>query len=281
MLDPKTWFPQAERLNEGGRTRSAHLCGPGSVLMLGRDRAGWNAYCFRCADHGFVPAPAESLAERIARRAGEQAQDAALAASVTLPSPANHDIDSWPVDARLWLYKAGLGRPEIADLGVYYHPPSNRLVLPVLGPAGPIYWQARSIDGRQPKYLNSPTGRDGLVAEFGQGDKLVLTEDILSAYRVGQVTEAWSLIGVHMNDAMTARIVRHGKPVAVWLDPDWAYPVGKRPGVVAAKRITRTLQLAGLDVSRITSRADPKFLSQREIRTHVFGPHPPATAPIP
>ena len=90
--------------------------------------------------------------------------------------------------------------------------------------------------------------------------------DILSAYRVGQVTEAWSLIGVNMNDRIATRILRRGGPVAVWLDPDWNYPEGKRPGVIAAKRITQILQLMGIDVRRITSRADPKNLSQREIR---------------
>lgn len=266
MLDPKTWLHQAEHLDEGRRTRVDHFCGPGRTLLLTSEPHKWTAYCFRCADHGYVPKPVESLSERIARRAHEAAQDASIAADVKLPAPANYDVATWPEAARVWLYKASLGRPEIAELGAYYHQPSGRVVLPVYRNGQVVYWSARSVDGRAPKYLNSPTDRNGLVAKYGKGDVIVLTEDILSAYRVGQVTEAWSLIGVHMNDAIAVQLLRRQRPVVVWLDPDWQYAEGKRPGVIAARKIERALAAMGVPVSRVVSRADPKFLSQREIR---------------
>ncbi len=234
--------------------------------MVNHEADCWSAYCFRCNDKGWLPKPAESLSQRIERRARQQAQDEAAQAAPALPQPANYDVATWPAAAALWLHKASLGRPEIAQLGAYFHEPTGRVVLPVYRDGKPAYWSARSVDGRTPKYLNSATDRADLVAEYGTGDTLVLTEDILSAYRVGQVTEAWSLLGVSMNDRIAARIIKRGGPVAVWLDPDWSYPVGKRPGVIAAKRITRQLQLMGVDARRITSRADPKLLSQREIR---------------
>lgn len=266
MLTPASWLPQAQRLAEGQRRRGTHDCGEGRVLIVEHQRDCWKAYCFRCNEHGWEPKPAESLSERIARRAQEQVQDETIASVPALPSPRNYDVSTWPEKAALWLYKASLGRPEIAKLGAYYHEPSARVVLPVYRNGAVAYWSARSVDGRTPKYLNSPTPRGDLVAAYGSGELLVLTEDILSAFRVGQVTEAWSLIGVHMNDAISARIVKRGGPVVVWLDPDWQYPVGRRPGVIAGRKILSNLQLMGVDARMVISRADPKLLSQREIR---------------
>ncbi|APU00320.1 DNA primase [Ralstonia phage RS-PII-1] len=265
MLDLKGWLPQAQALDEGRSARVDHDCGPGRTLTVHHEADRWWGYCFRCNDHGYEAKPAESLAERLARRRREQDVDEALEHSVSLPTPINFDVDSWPMAARLWLYKAALGRREIKELGVYWHEPSGRVVVPVFDSQRPVYWQARSVDGRAPKYINPKVDRQHIVARFGQGEVLVLTEDTLSAYRVGQHTEAWSLMGVKLNDIIAARIVRRGGPVLVWLDPDWQYPEGKRPGVIAAKKITRQLSSMGIPVQRITSRADPKLLSRREI----------------
>ncbi len=213
--------------------------------------------------------PVESLSERIARRAQEREVDDAMTQSVhgviTLPTPVNFDVETWPSEARVWLYKAALDRTDIGKLGLYHHEPSGRVVLPVFERERLIYWQARSVDGRQPKYINPKVNRQRLVAKFGRGDPLVLTEDVLSAYRVGQLTEAWSLMGTKLTDYIATDILKRGGRVLVWLDPDWQYPEGKRPGVIAAKKITNQLRSMGVQVERIVSRADPKLLSRREI----------------
>ena len=265
MLDPKDWLAQAQSLDEGRSTRTSHGCGPGRVLAVYHHADRWSAYCFRCAEAGIVDKPVESLSERIARRAQQKEVDDALQQSVTLPAPVNFDVETWPSEARVWLYKAALNRTDIAKLGVYHHEPSSRVVVPVFDQGSLVYWQARSVDGRQPKYINPTVNRQRLVAKFGRGDPLVLTEDVLSAYRVGQLTEAWSLMGTKLTDYIATDILKRGGRVLVWLDPDWQYPVGKRPGVIAAKKITNQLRSMGVQVERIVSRADPKLLSRREI----------------
>ncbi len=209
--------------------------------------------------------PVESLSERIARRAQEKEVDDALTQSVTLPTPVNFDVSTWPEAAKVWLFKAALSYADIGKLGLYHHEPSGRVVLPVFERESLVYWQARSVDGRQPKYINPKVNRQRLVAKFGRGDPLVLTEDVLSAYRVGQLTEAWSLMGTKLTDYIATDILKRGGRVLVWLDPDWQYPEGKRPGVIAAKKITNQLRSMGVQVERIVSRADPKLLSSREI----------------
>ncbi|MGA4005336.1 hypothetical protein ACI2US_03080 [Ralstonia nicotianae] len=277
-LDPKDWLDRAKALDEGRSARIQHGCGPGKVLSIRHDADCWRAYCFRCDLPGVVHKPVESLSERIARRAKEKEVDDALQQSVTLPSPVNFDVETWPSEARVWLYKAALDRTDIAKLGVYLHEPSRRVVVPVFDQGSLVYWQARSVDGRQPKYINPQVNRQRLVAKFGRGDPLVLTEDVLSAYRVGWHTEAWSLMGTKLTDYIATAILKRGGRVLVWLDPDWQYPAGKRPGVIAAKKITNQLRSMGVQVERIVSRADPKLLSRREINA-TLQDHPACSGP--
>lgn len=85
----------------------------------------------------------------------------------------------------------------------------------------------------------------------------MLTEDVLSAFRVGKLTEAWSLMGTSLTDHVAASI-RPDTRVLVWLDPDPA-------GTKAARAIVNQLSGIGVEARRIKSRADPKCLSNREI----------------
>lgn len=262
MLPPSDWLAKAQELDEGRSARVGHACGPGRVLSIRHEAHRWSAYCFRCGEAGIVDKPTETLGEWLARRKRERDVDEALASSVTLPVPTNFDIDSWPEEARVWLYKAALGRPEIERIGAYFHEPSGRVVLPVLDGERVVYWQGRAMGWKpgdpRPKYVNSPTNRVGVVAEYGQGASLVLTEDILSAFRVGSHTHAMALLGTKLCDVALTRIVGMGKPVLVWLDPDKA-------GRSAAAKINRSLQLCGMRSIRVQSVRDPKFLSRREI----------------
>ena len=67
---------------------------------------------------------------------------------------------------------------------------ADRVVLPVLSPSGGVlFWQARAVDKRQPKYLAPPIDKATVIAAYGCADTVTLTEDLLSAYKVGKVGE--------------------------------------------------------------------------------------------
>lgn len=268
MLARADWLEAAQRLQEGRSTRITHWCGPGKPLLITHKAHQWDCYCHRCGEGG-VEEKRLTLAERIERRAQVQAADDAIKHQVALPMPANFDVETWPTEALLWLAKASIARPEIEELGCYYHDPSGRVVLPVVDGEAITYWQARSVDGREPKYINPKVDRQHLVAKFGEGETLVLTEDVLSAYRIGQVTEAWSLMGTKLTDRIASDILRRGGKVLVWLDPDWQHSEGHRPGVKAGIAITKQLHAMGITARRVISRADPKLLSRREILWHL------------
>lgn len=264
-LDPRTWLTKAQALKEGVKRRDTHDCGSGKVLLVEHKETGWAAWCHRCNDNGFVPHPAESLAEKLERMTRVKEQEAAIKVTLALPKPIVRDVHDWPVYARLWLYKAGLGNHDIARLGVYYHPPTDRVVLPVLDGTKLVYWQARGFNPDLPKYINPVVNRETLVCKAGEGDILVLTEDILSCWRVAQVTEAWSLLGTRLPTPVLLQIKAKGKPVVVWLDPDGA-------GIKGTTKVLQRLRLYGIPCTYVESDKDPKLLDKEvivnELRAH-------------
>lgn len=266
MLDPAGWLAAAQALDEGKTERLPHDCGLGDTLIVNHKPTGWAAYCHRCADKGWVPKPLPSLAERQARREAQAAAERAVREDPRPPMPADFNVPGWPLAARVWLYKAALFDSDIADLGAYYNPRLNRVVLPVTDGHGKVvYWQARSITGDGPKYINPRVDKSDLVACYGSDDIIVLTEDILSAYRVGQVSQGWSLLGTKISTPVLARLLAEGKPVLVWLDDDHGRQFGN-PGQEAAGKIMRTLTNVGIVCHNVVTKQDPKLLSRAEIK---------------
>ena len=262
MLDTASWLPQAQGLEVGEKRYGEHECGGGRKLLLSRDTKGFNAWCFRCSDSGWAPAPKLTLHERVAAARKRASADETIRAGVTLPDPQVHDFQAWPPPARVWLLKAGLGGVEAARLGAYYHPPTDRVVLPVLGGAAPVFWQARAVDGRSPKYLSPPVDRATLLPRYGSGDFITLTEDLLSAFKVGLVAEAWCLMGTHANPRLVGALLKRQAPVRIWLDPD-------APGQAAARKVHKQLKAYGFDVRVVRSARDPKLHSLDQIKEYL------------
>ena len=258
MLERSSWWAHAEGLEVGQRRTARHDCGDGLKLIVNRDERGYHAWCYRCNDKGWSPPPQESLTEKLARL--QRLRDGDLSVSgvgaAVLPSPQVRDVGLWPEGARLWLYKAGIGKQEIGHLGAFYHAQSDRVVLPLGG-----YWQARAYQpGRSPKYLGPSTGKSQCVPCWGNSDAVTLTEDVLSAFKVGLVGEGWAMLGTSPSDILIARLMRR-KPalVNVWLDSD---PPGRR----AAAKTGKVLRSLGLVVKDICTVLDPKMLPREEIR---------------
>lgn len=270
MLDPKSWLHLAQALRLDEQRRVRHDCGEGTPMVVYHKDEGWSAYCHRCGDPGFVPRPAESLAERVARVAARQLVEAQASSSIVPPMPAVADVTQWPALARVWLYKAGLSNDDIHTLGIYYHEQTDRVVVPIIADGVLIYWQARDYawtpKSSRPKYLNpTAAGTQGGVRFGGGTDRIVLTEDYLSGYRVhmaGYTTHC--LLGTKLSTAALSRLCRDGvSRVSVWLDNDLGRLVN--PGQVAARKIGQQLRAMGFAVDNIVSTKDPKAHSRKEI----------------
>jgi hypothetical protein len=266
-LARESWYPQAQELDVGQKRRVSHDCGPGTTLIVSRDDDGYRAYCFRCNEGDRAAPPAESLSDKLARLARQRSADAVVGGGVDLPQPVVRSVDDWPAAAKLWLYQAGLGRAEIGQLGAYYHPPTNRVVLPVLDRSTgmPVFWQARSIDGRQPKYLAPPADRSRVLPRWGTAPVPTLTEDILSAFKVGLVAEGWCVMGTKVSDYVIALLMKRGE-CNVWLDNDLPPKFSVNRGQIAAAKIGKQLRAYGIQVRNILSTRDPKLMHRAQIK---------------
>lgn len=180
-------------------------------------------------------------------------------AALTLPEPRQPDPQQWPAHARVWLYKAGLSNDDIETLGFYYCARTERVVMPLYQHGKLVYWQARGFKKEHAKYINPIVSRDSLVSNHGSGPTLVLTEDILSAHKVGKVTQAWAIMGTSISDGVAALIASQNKPVLIMLDPDAA-------GVRARGKLYKQLSSIGVQCRVLRPNKDPKLLTIEEIR---------------
>jgi len=134
----------------------------------------------------------------------------------------------------------------------------QRVVMPVYDGRKLVYWQARGFNPALPKYINPIVDKHKLVARFGAGPVLALTEDILSAFKVSRVTEAWALMGTSIPDGVLAMLGKDGRPVAIMLDPDKA-------GLRAAAKAHKQLGAVGIEATVLHPPKDPKLLTPQEI----------------
>lgn len=257
MLDQESWLAQAQALAVGESQRVPHDCGTGSCMIVEHQHDHYRAHCFRCNESGYLAIQA-SLSEMLAARKAVQHADEQV--GVAPPMPVVTDLSEWTPQARVWLYRAGFSDRDIRDLHFYFHPTTQRVVLPVVQDNEVVYWTARAVNkGQVPKYLNPRVSAD-VIPKYGSGDVIVLTEDILSAAKVGKVAEGWSMLGTKCKPCIVAAVIETGKPCIVWLDPDEA-------GIRGSLKTLHTLRAAGVPVVRMTSDRDPKLYSSGEIRS--------------
>jgi hypothetical protein len=265
MADPD-WIKAAMALQPGRFVRIEHGCGEGRTLRVSKEQDGaMRAYCFRCGPSGFLPAPELTLAERLALLEQRRTAELKVTATVDPPRPMIKDVSLWPLYAKVWLFKAGLSVDDIASLGAYYCEPIDRVVLPVYDNGKLVYWQARGFRKGAPKYINPIVERNSLCAKYGSGPVLVLTEDILSAYRVSRVTEAWSLLGTKLPDGVAVGIAQQRKPIVMLLDHDSA-------GAKGRAQVARQLRTLGAEVFISKPDRDPKYLTRKETLACVMKP---------
>lgn len=275
MIGRTSWEQHTKLLpNVGQSGRFDHDCGDGRVLKVAHADHGYTAWCFRCGESGFIPHPAPSLSERLA--ALERARNAEVRASssVALPDPAQYDFTyagGVPLAARVWLYKAGLSNDDITRLGAYWHEPTQRVILPVYRNGEVVYWQGRDPTWKRgaprQKYINPPVDKSKLCAKYGSGPVIVLTEDILSAFRTARVTEAWSLLGTALAPGVLADLLQQDRPVVTMFDPDAG-------GQKATSTIAKKLGVLGRPVHIASPHRDPKYLTKQELLSCLMSTNP-------
>ena len=272
MSHPATVIAIADQLTPGQKRRVEHDCGDGNTMIVSRNARGISYWCHRCHTKGWLPTE-RSLAERIAALREATEWDGTAQQSLELPGPGKFDPQDWPDQPRVWLYKAGFSNDEIRRHGWYWNPRMERVILPVKVDGKTIYWQGRGFDSSRPKAINVRVDKANITARYGDGPVVAITEDMLSAAKVGGVTEAHALLGTVVSDAVLLRLASAGKPIALMLDSDAA-------GRAGAKAIALRLSLLGVDNRQIYFGRDPKLVARKDIKNEIEAHWPGCFGPL-
>lgn len=256
------WLKIAKTLPIGGKKRVQHHCGEGRAAVVNHQPKGFSLYCHRCGDSLFVPHGQRSFKELMELRKLEKQNAAAIRGSMKLPSDFTLDI---PPVGMLWLLKASITPYMARKVGIGWSHKYQRVILPVYNDNNLVFYQARAVHEHQDiKYLNPSVDRASIaywvIPPNADNSVIIITEDILSAIRVGQLIPAVSMLGTKLSEQQAEQVSNYDH-VVTWLDPDEA-------GIVGAQNMRKMLSLA-VKTSNIVSSVDPKNLPDRLILQHI------------
>lgn len=264
------WLDEAKKLSVGRTTRVVcPQCNKKDANIYNNGASGYSIFCHRCGPVGYSPKGVMTLKEIEELKHAEQRANAiSRATSIRLPNDLEYDMALWSAEARLWLYKAGIyttqkmvSSNEQGLRGFSYSPSLQRVCLPVYDERGTLsYYQLRGFSDHYAKYVNPAVDKSKVWYSHGitKGDygTIIVCEDILSAYRVGNTQQSMSILGTKVSVPQLDYLSRFNL-VILWLDPDQA-------GIDGMNKISRQLNLT-TNVRCIHSEKDPKFYSREEI----------------
>lgn len=215
-------------------------------------------YCYNC---GFTVSV--SILGRFRQRSSSTRELDKQESKLYLPEDCSVD---YPHRALEWVGHYELTKTDLFNHNTLWSESLQRLIFPIYGDEGLIAWQGR--------YFGPPSEGKPYPKWYGKGDlkgtfnflgsktnnKLILTEDIISAIKCSRFAMAMPLYGSHVGVVRFKRLYSlYGKTleVCLWLDPD------KRKESVVE---TRRGEMCGLITRTIFSSKDPKEQTYSEIK---------------
>jgi hypothetical protein len=197
-------YEPCQRCTQAGRDRRGDNCG---VWVDG------SAHCFACGWHRFPKHYRGADVE--AKLSGPKS---------VLPADFTREV---PAKAWQWLLQYGLPYTYWQPF-VGYSPQDERLVFLVgtptqfaIGRHVPLQENATEGNAKPRKWYVWGDSHKHCERIGPEGrSPIVLVEDIVSAHKVGQVTEAIPLFGTRIFDAVVYYLMTINKPIKLWLDKD-------------------------------------------------------------
>ena len=221
----------------------------GSRDNLGRYDDG-SAWCFGCGYYEKANAWGWKPSEPSERDDGDQFQlSAGLVESTHFPERVTE-----------YLQKYGISPQEAFRNGARFDADRRALAFVYQNIHGqPCCVQERSFAGNPkiPKYLNRGETSDVWCLIGDKGTAVTITEDTLSAIKVGRVCDAFPALGTNFQNWKLLELFKRGyRRVYVWLDSDkW------REG----REICEKAQWLGMTAKAILTDLDPKSYSDKDI----------------
>lgn len=205
--------------------------------------------CYSCGY--FVPAG------RIVRINPTKKKDSQI---VSLPRDTCSDL---PVSALEWLSKYDISLQEAREHKFKWSDERQLLIFPIYGnDSSLLFWQGRYFGKEnKPKYDSRGKKEDILhIISENKSEEIILTEDLLSAIKVGRLSASMPVWGSHITIDQFKRLFLRFSKVGIWLDSDKFKDAIKYASIGSQLGSTRV----------IYTDLDPKCYSDIQIR-HFLG----------
>lgn len=232
---------------------------------------GWIGHCFNCGKSGaYFPTGAYKNISALLEQ-HENDEEYSIATDVTSSVSIIRTISKpiTEIAMKLWLYKYFVFENDWEILGLKQYA-YHSLAFPV----GHNSFQLRSgFSDRQKRYRTYLAGGDhmwwlgqqGRATTTSEHRRLIITEDVLSAYRVGRDLQydALALLGRTVSDELIKYLAGTDyRVIYVWLDEDLA---GKEAVAIAVRKLI--LSVPGtVSVTSISKARSPKEWSPDELK---------------
>jgi hypothetical protein len=205
-----------------------------------------SSYCFSCRYHS-----GKSIKSKLFPEEDKEAK----AKQILPPDIVNHI----PIMCVKWLLQFGIPY-EYWKGRIGWSAQTDRLVFRVGDPVQFSVGRNFSKDAEIRKwYCWGDSHKEAFP--IGEGSITVLVEDIISAHKVGQITETIPLFGTNIFPDVIKTLQRQRKPVLLWLDKD-------QEGNTV-KQAVGLQTMIGCPVSIIHTEKDPKNVSFDEISSYI------------
>lgn len=257
-------------------TRHIHHCRDGRgndrFYLTRQEDGSVLGFCHHCGEggrapsQGFVPS---STGQKTTSDVFKAFKIPALDVWNTDPAWETPEFSDLNKDFRFWWLSSGLNVSDVKAFGVK-HLHGKLTAIPMRGTSGDLVGLAiRPLKDNMPKWI---VAGSKYLAPFAHHesfcgklvDKLVITEDIISAIRCSKHANALPLLGTNLSDKHIKFIVQHPSPVLVWLDND-------NPDVVKKARAMYARISGWKECSIFTEAKEPKhFVHERELREAII-----------
>ena len=253
MIPTDEWLAEAQRLPVGGQRRVRHNEEHGKAMVVYNDIDRWSCYCHRCGEGGSV-----------------QKEHVLLGTAEAQPSVMPWPQDATPATASSWwqgayamLLSKGIDASrDLAGLPLYITERDRRLLIPTS-----LGWVGRALANQQPKWVSYGCAPPvyGLHPHDNPapGAVWVLTEDLLSAYKVRRAVPEYTAVACLGTRLSTKLLERMLGSIFCVIAFD-----GDAAGRSGAAKVARRLRGLGLScrIADTPEGFDPKDLWIRDIR---------------
>ena len=257
-IDGREYLDTIKHMVTGQNWKVPHKgCSDSKALSITMEVKGYLFHCFKCNQNGYLPHEDSTFRDRKKREAEREAYYAEKdKEGFNLPADCQQLLTQ---EALAWLGKGGWTHDLVYKYAVQWSPSLQRVVIPV----EPLGYIARAVHADQvPKYLTKGPKKVPLHWMSEPITRRVcLTEDILSAGRVGRLYPAMAGLGT---DGWNWPLILGCKEVLIWTDNDAG---GEKGRAILHKTLDWIPHIKTLD---IRSAKDPKAYTLREIEYYLL-----------